>query len=226
MLFRLPQAQPNISDVMKAWFSRQDVLRPVFRLYFGTLYHPDLFLDQRFIGYVQADGAFSDPRQHREATELPNNEARRRITAIVNAVPAQYREWLKNKLRWSNELVLRRRLTDVVHHCPDVCRRLIGADDEIKAFVRTVVDTRNYYTHYDHSLERNAAKGADLYRLVVQLREIIEMPLLKELDFLATQSTAHSTAYKGTPKYTTLGPRLLTNRRRQNKNIDSDADST
>ena len=40
MLFTLPDAQPDISTVIKKWFQRQGRLKPVFNLFFGTLYNP------------------------------------------------------------------------------------------------------------------------------------------------------------------------------------------
>lgn len=53
MLFTLA-AIPDASKVLKRWVARQDRLEPVFNLYFGTLYHPDLFLEVRFLSLAQA----------------------------------------------------------------------------------------------------------------------------------------------------------------------------
>jgi hypothetical protein len=54
MLFTLPDAQPGISRVMRAWFAKQERLKPVFNLFFGSRYHPDLYLDVRFLLHAQA----------------------------------------------------------------------------------------------------------------------------------------------------------------------------
>jgi hypothetical protein len=39
---------------MRSWFARQRRLKPVFNLFFGTRYHPDLPLDVRFLLIAQA----------------------------------------------------------------------------------------------------------------------------------------------------------------------------
>jgi hypothetical protein len=54
MLFALPEAKPDISTVMKKWLVRQKNLEPVFNLFFGTMYHPSLYLEVRFLAYAQA----------------------------------------------------------------------------------------------------------------------------------------------------------------------------
>jgi ApeA N-terminal domain 1 len=53
MLFSLTDI-PDVSTVFKRWLARQKRLEPVFNLYFGTLYHPDLFLEVRFLSLAQA----------------------------------------------------------------------------------------------------------------------------------------------------------------------------
>lgn len=54
MLFTLAEADPDPSTLIKRWINRQDRLEPVFNLYFGTLYHPSLYLEVRFLAFAQA----------------------------------------------------------------------------------------------------------------------------------------------------------------------------
>jgi len=54
MLFTLPEASPDISTVMKHWFAKQARLRPAFNLFFGIRYHPDIYLEVRFLVFAQA----------------------------------------------------------------------------------------------------------------------------------------------------------------------------
>lgn len=68
MLFTLPEASPNISRVLRAWFAKQGRLRPVFNLFFGMLYHPDMYSDVRFLMFVQAVETYGH-RRRREAVE-------------------------------------------------------------------------------------------------------------------------------------------------------------
>lgn len=63
MLFTLPEAKPEISRVMRAWFAKQERLEPVFNLFFGMLYHPDMYSDVRFLMFAQAVETFGYRRK-------------------------------------------------------------------------------------------------------------------------------------------------------------------
>lgn len=65
MLFTLPEADPDPSVVLKRWIQRQNRLEPVFNLYFGTLYHPDLYLEVRFLAFAQALETYDFRRRRR-----------------------------------------------------------------------------------------------------------------------------------------------------------------
>jgi ApeA N-terminal domain 1 len=54
MLFTLADTKPDASTALKRWILRQARLEPVFNLYFGTLYHPSLYLEVRFLAFAQA----------------------------------------------------------------------------------------------------------------------------------------------------------------------------
>lgn len=99
---------------------------------------------------------------------------------------AQAIETYDFRRRDSNERTpLARRIRAVLDECPDVSARIVGSSAEPDDFVRTFVDSRNYYTHYTPRLERRATKGAALLLLFTQLRAILEMVFLRELGFSA-----------------------------------------
>lgn len=181
MLFTLPEADPSISDVMRAWFSHQDLFEPVLNLYFGMLYHPDMYSDVRFLAYAQAIETYDFRR--RDPHELDPDAHRKRMAEIISGAP-QWEDWLRMRLASSNYLVLDQRIRDVLGECPDVSAKIVGdAPEETDAFVRLFKRSRNYYTHYSPDLADKAAKGAELHLLTVRLRAIIEMSLLRELGF-------------------------------------------
>jgi hypothetical protein len=156
MLFSLPEASPDISSVMKKWLARQSRLRPVFNLFFGVLYHPDLPLEVRFLTFAQALETYDHRRRPRAGT-----------------------------------IHLSRRIRDVLSMCRTVSRRIVGPHEaDLDAFIKGLVDSRNYYTHYDPKLDGKAAEGVSLYLLTLQLRAIIEMSLLRELGFPARSINA------------------------------------
>jgi hypothetical protein len=54
MAFTLRECPNGISEVMKAWLAMQEQFAPVFNLFFGMRYHPDVFGELRFLAYSQA----------------------------------------------------------------------------------------------------------------------------------------------------------------------------
>jgi hypothetical protein len=177
MLFTLKDIAKQ-KRVLKNWFKKAELLEPVCSLYFGTLYQKGMYLNNELLNLAQALEAYH--RRTMINLELPIKGHQKRISQMLQAAPAEHREWLKNKLKYSNEPTLRKRLKDIWKECPDAISSQIGNQNE---FIGLTVDTRNYLTHFDDELKTNAATGNELYRLVMKLRILIQTCLLKELQF-------------------------------------------
>jgi ApeA N-terminal domain 1 len=177
MRFSLGQIKEQFEEVIQEWFKKAELLEPIYILYFGTLYAPGAYLHQRFLTLVQAVEAYH--RRVKGTTDLPEEDHKKRCEAILQSVPEKHQEWVKQKLQHSNEVSLRRRLNMLVDEHLSVLSEHIKKRD----FVNDVVNTRNYLTHYDKSLENKAAKMLQLFCLCEKLKTLIEVCLLSELGF-------------------------------------------
>lgn len=189
MLFTLADARSRLAQLVENWFAKQELLRPVFDLYFGAIYNRHAFLEQQFLSLMQAIETFH--RRTSAETDLPPTDHDRRVEEILKAAPATHRDWLSSKLTYSNELTLRTRLSDVLGRCPEVVGKLVKKN---KSFIHQVYTARNYLTHYDQALEAEAPKGLDLYPLTIRLQALVEMCLLLELGFDCTEIDGSSSA--------------------------------
>jgi len=178
MLFTFKDISDRFEDFLKNWFKKTDLLEPVYNLYFGTLYNPRMYLEHRFLSLVQAIESYH--RRTMKNFELSEEEHEKRIMEILNAVPHGHKKWLRNKLAYSNEPNLRRRLKEILEKFADVLDKFIPKKD---SFINKVVTTRNYLTHYDEKLKEQSAEGEELYRLTQKLKILLEICLLKELGF-------------------------------------------
>lgn len=185
MLFTLADTGPRIETVLQRWFARQEVLRPVFDLYFGAVYNRAAYVEHTFLSLVQALETYH--RRTSWRTDLPPDEHEERVKAILAAIPGEHQKWLERKLRYSNELMLRERFEDVLDRCPGISAKITRGKS---SFVPKVVTARNYQTHYDRSLEKQAVKGSSLGPLKVQLQALVEMCLLLELGFECSEIDA------------------------------------
>lgn len=177
-LFAFKDVETKFESVLRNWYTKLDMFEPVCQLYFGSHYGRFVYLNLRFLCMVQALEAY-----HRVAVsneELANQKHEERIASILNTTPLVHREWLRDKLVYSNEPNLRKRLKILCNMFPTTVKALIPAR---KLFINKVVDTRNYMTHYDLALKNKAANQKELFLITEELRVIVEMCLLHEVGF-------------------------------------------
>jgi len=178
MLFTFKDISENFEVFLRNWFEKAEMLKPVYDLYFGTLYNPHMYLQHKFLSLVHAIESYH--RRTVKNCELPEDKHQKRVTEILDVVPSNYRRWLEWKLKYSNEPPLRQRLEDILGAHSEVLDAFMG---DMSSFVDKTVDTRNYLTHYDPTLKERSADGEELYRLTQKLKALLEICLLKELGF-------------------------------------------
>ena len=139
------------------------------RSIFGTLYNPSKYLDFNFLALVQAVEAYH--RRASDETDQPPVEHEARIKAILDAAPPAHRDWLDQKLTYSNELSLRRRLKLLFTQFSSLLEDLVP---DRKATISAIYDNRNYLTHYDPALKGRAATGARLLLMVEVLKFLLQ----------------------------------------------------
>jgi hypothetical protein len=179
MLFNLRDIKDDFNIIINKWYEMEETLKPVFNLYFGTLYNSDMYLEQKFSSLIQAIESYH--RRTKNNNEIEPEEHKKRINTIIESVDAQYKKWLEDKLAYSNEPTLRSRLKELLEECGSLLK--LSSSKKKKSFISKICDTRNYFTHYDISLASKAAKGTELLRLCNMLKIIIEFNLLLEIGF-------------------------------------------
>jgi hypothetical protein len=178
MIFSLKDIEGLEETCLGNWFAKAEWLDPVCALYFGTLYNPSKYLDLNFLALIQALEAY-----HRRAsveTDKAPAEHEARLAAIIEAAPAEHRDWLSEKLQFSNELSLRRRLKGLFARFAYVIDELVP---DRKSLIGAICDNRNYLTHYTASLRGRALAGARLLFMVESLKLLLQASFLHELGF-------------------------------------------
>lgn len=182
MLFTFGDISGRFDSFLRNWFEKVDLLEPIYDLYFGTLYNPRMYSEQKFLSLVQAIESFHQRIHGGEYMSVEEYEPV--YDALVNAIPdwvssdLKYR--LKEYLKYGREFSLRKRMKDIIYIYQANTDRFIGNKN---AFIEKVVDTRNYQTHHDEDLKERAAGGEELDRLTQKLKVLLEVCLLTELGF-------------------------------------------
>lgn len=180
MIFTLKDIISDFESCLNNWFNKEDILRPVYNLYFVTLNEPSLLLDYKFLNFIQAIEIY-----HRRVIggQYASGERfdvlyKNLLSAIPQGIDKNFKESIAQKLKYVHEFSLRKRLSDIFDKCGSIISRVI---ENRGAFIEDVVNTRNYLTHYDKKVEMKAVQGEKLYRITQKLQVIVEICLLSEL---------------------------------------------
>jgi len=183
MLFTLRDIYDKFGTFLENWFKKLSIMEPVFDLYFGTLYNPQMHLKHQFLNLIHAIEVYH--RRKFGGKYIPDRKYEdlyKKLTEVINGlkVEAPFREALKSKLKYGNEYSLRKRLKELFKEYGDIFDDFVQDRDK---FIEKIVNTRNYLTHYDQSLEEKALEGEELYYAIRQLKTILISFLLREIGF-------------------------------------------
>lgn len=178
MLFTLPDVRARFSELMTAWHRRNDALRTLGALYFGTVRSPAMYVEHRFFSMFQAVESY-DRRAFQLSAEklLAHNERKERI---LKSVETTDRTWLTQKLQYSHEP----RAADRLKHIVETLGAgwLLSEKD-----IELSVKMRNYYTHFDPKSEEQLPPLGErfliMHNLAVRLRTLCELVLLDAVGF-------------------------------------------
>jgi len=183
IVFSFAEIKDRLGDFLRQWFETCRLLEPVHNLYFGTIHSPKMYIEHRFLSLCQAVEAY-----HRRVSSgvyrLKDEFMKMIYPALIEAIPegteSNYRESIKERLKYLNEYSLRRRLKEIVENHEAVISTLIPKTNK---FIGDIVDTRNIFTHYDDSLKEKSLDGELLHISTERLQFMLEVCFLSELAF-------------------------------------------
>lgn len=173
MLFCYKDVADQVEEILTKWLENYDIYEPTFNLYFASVSSSQKYLEWKFLSLAQ--GIETLHRRSSQEMEMPEEEFRKIKKNVLEVTPNEKREWLAVRLKYVNELSLRKRIKQMIQPFKD----LFGNGKERDSFIRKVVDTRNYLTHYDSGLETKAANGEDLWRLCMKLEALFQLHFLR-----------------------------------------------
>ncbi len=171
----------DFSEIAVKWFSRSEQAVLAANVFFGSQLLEAPAVNVKFLAAAQAaesyhrsldTGVYMDQEDYNEAIDEFQS-------AIPESIQGDHRASLKFRLKYGNEHSLRKRLRDMFDRIPENARLRIASD--VSQFVSKVVDTRNYYTHYDHESQVKAFDGKDVHTAAERLRFLIVANLLHDL---------------------------------------------
>lgn len=183
MLLPLRSIQVKIAALFANWHDLRTSARAALNLFFASeLGHP-LYLETRFLFVAQSLEVYH--RRKFDGTQLPKEKHKARLSEIQQLLSSDpdLADWVKTKLKFSNEVTFRERMDALVRYAGPHASDVVPKD-----FPKTMADTRNYHTHFDKNQENNAASKEGLYWLTQRATALGWCCFLRDLDLDSDES--------------------------------------
>jgi hypothetical protein len=180
-LFTYKDVEAHFATIIEQWFSKKEIMEPVINSAYVSYSGPQAYLENQFLSAVQALEVFH--RRFRQKTELLKKEHATKWQTIISALSTEQQEYI-NKFEYAYEPGLTRRLKDLIKEFKTTTiKKLLGSSNETNDFIYKVVNSRNFYTHYDMGLNEKALKGAGLHYATEKLQLLLIIAILCEVGF-------------------------------------------
>ncbi|HGM8505708.1 TPA: HEPN domain-containing protein [Pseudomonas aeruginosa] len=177
MLFSFGAIKSNFGEIVNNWLKAYDYMSPALSLYFSTKKGAQKYLDGKFLALAQ--GLETYHRRTSTETLMSAESFETLVAEVMENCPPDHAEWLKGRLTHGNEINLGKRLKRIV----EPFKAHLGTSGERSKLLRSIVDTRNYLTHYSENLKDTAATGRELWRLCIKMEVIFNLHFLKVIGF-------------------------------------------
>ena len=177
MLFRYQHIQNDAEKIINNWINAYDQFDPAFSLYFSVKTGSQKYLDGKFLALAQ--GLETYHRRKSDEKLMDELEFEELVENIVSKCPEERKEWLKGRLKSGNEINQMQRIKSII----EPFKEFIGTNKERKKIIKSIVDTRNYLTHYNELLKENIASGIDLFYLCLKMEAFFQLHFLQVLGF-------------------------------------------
>ncbi|MGF6766064.1 hypothetical protein P3T24_006405 [Paraburkholderia sp. GAS33] len=171
----------ELSTVIASWFELYARVQMPSQLALSVLASEKLWLHVEFLSLIQSLEGFH--RGLYAGNYMPDSDYERVKKSLGDAIPddigRDHRDSLRSRIRYGNQISLRKRLDALTEILPIPIRRaILGADGKIP---RAWIDTRNYYTHWDEELRVNVLDGQQQYVANVRMRHLLRALYLQRV---------------------------------------------
>ena len=173
MLFTFEEIQSNIENIINNWVKGYEQFAPAFHLYFWARKNAYPYLEVRFLSLIQGLEAYH--RRASDEKEMDEIEFEKLIENLIELCPGERKEWLRGKLKYGNEVSLRKRIKRLIEPFKD----LFGNKEKRKKLINRIVDTRNDLTHRSSDSE----DIEDLWILCQKMETLFQLHFLLLIGF-------------------------------------------
>ncbi len=184
MLFRFPQIRDEAENIINKWLLAYESIDPALNLYFSSKAGDHKYLDSNFLALAQ--GLETYHRRTSDEKLMKESLFHELVKTILEKCPEKDREWLNARLIHGNEISLSKRIKRII----EPFKEYFGSSKEREKMIRSIVNTRNYLTHYSESLKEKAADGVELWAICQKMEAMFQLHILNILGFSKNEVSA------------------------------------
>lgn len=163
----------DLGLILARWFELYESVAMPSQLALSVLNSDRLWLHVEFLSLMQALEGLHRALLPGTYTSTESFEAIKRAlwNAIPTDVPPDHRDSLRSRIKYGNEISLRKRLDALAQRLNESLRQqILGA---VGLFPQSWVETRNYYTHWDEGSRGSVLDGPAMHRAGVRLKHLL-----------------------------------------------------
>lgn len=163
----------DLDEVVARWFQVYPKVHMPSQLALSVLASEKLWLHVEFLSLTQAlEGLHRGLFEGNYMDEAGYESVKKALgDAIPTELASDHKAALRSRIRYGNQISLRKRLDSLSGLLSEPIRQIIlGANGNVPP---SWIDTRNYYTHWDEELRTNVLDGQDMYYANVRMRHFL-----------------------------------------------------
>ena len=177
MLFGFQKMTNDAERIINKWIAAYEQIEPALNLYLLAKMGVQPSPKETFLTLAQ--GLEACHRRTSDEKRMDEVEFKELVKNLIDQCPEDKKQWLDGKLSYGNELSLRDRMKSIIKPFNDI----IGTSKKRKELIKSIVDTRNYLTHYNPSLKPRITKGEHLPFLCSKMELLFQLHILQFIGF-------------------------------------------
>lgn len=179
------EIENEFPSLLNNWFEKSDDLKDIYNLYFGILYSEVVYLESSLLKTIQILEIYHRNKYEGKVFEKERFKLeKKKIQGLSErCLDGEVHRKMMDSIGQANNYSLKMRLADLFAKFSDESTlTLIGNSNDVKTFIKQLVDTRNYLAHYDDKRKPNLLTTVDEQFYGIQrLKAIVTMMLFIDL---------------------------------------------
>lgn len=186
-LFNYDRIANDFEVILQNWITLSEQLDPAFNLFLSEFYIEDKILESSYLIVAQVAETFHGklgkhiPKPDPKCVKIKNQ-------LLLLVENEEHRDWVERKSNCESVSFSTRLSSLYDDYCTPYIKFIIP---DKGLFVKQVVDSRNYYTHFSSRLKSKSLHGADLIKLMFELRTLMISAFMHEIGFSGEKVDVH-----------------------------------